>query len=385
MDMKPGRLHNRSLLTWMKAITAAAVLVVSVSSCSKLTELSLEWKKTLSEKLSQTSTPSAPATTPPAGQSTTLPNGFTPPSNVTITTNPDGTFVVATKQADGTITTQTYPAGTVIPGITHADLNAPAAGVTGTTATTPPTTGAPAVGTSTTAPAAPTTAKAPTVSTPVATGPKVSTPAVKTPPAPAKTVAKAPKPLAPEKLCYKMTYHHKAVPGHSDRESCSAHKNFIKLTQNDVNLKSMCLRVDNVPVKYSVVKTKKGKQVIGFMIEPVAGPNSIITANFCQGKMTCKEDCKIPKDSFMDAIGGDDNNAKAGENVQIVQWDPTEKGTDKDVSAQLEAELKKELAGTSGLKVFEDWVNDNQSLSCGTKSRASLPGVSSEMVTAARR
>ncbi|MBY0470941.1 hypothetical protein K2X30_07195 [bacterium] len=353
--MSLGRTKNRSLLAWPTALSVAVVFAVSVSSCSKITSL---LKGGAGTDSAQQQPPSAPGSTT---------------STATATTNPDGSTTVSTTQPDGTITTQTIPAGTPVPTTaqqTPSQPGTPGAATTPATGAVPPT-----AGTSTTAGTA---ATAPTATTPAA--PATTTPTAQTAAAP----APAAKPLAPEKLCYKMTFHHKPSPGHSDRESCSAHKNFIKLTQEDVNLKSFCLRVDNVPVKYQVVKTKKTKKLIGLMIEPVAGPNSVITANFCTGKMTCKEDCKIPKDSFMDAIGGEDNNAKT-ENVQIVQWDPTEKGTDKDVSAQLEAELKKELAGTSGLKVFEDWVNDDQSLSCGTKSRAALPGVNPEALTTAAR
>src|SRR5207245_943996 len=114
-----------------------------------------------------------------------------------------------------------------------------------------------------------------------------------------------------------MSFHHKTLASHPNEESCSHHKNLIRIKNPGFTSKSLCIRVNNTPVHFSAVKGKKNEFIIG----PIAGPNAKITARYCVGKMKCSEDCTIPKDEFMDAIGGGSAQEGEKQNVALGQWE----------------------------------------------------------------
>ena len=95
------------------------------------------------------------------------------------------------------------------------------------------------------------------------------------------------------------------MASHGDEESCSHHKNMLKLTQPAdlrMNAASVCVRVNGTPVHYLTVKGHADELLFG----SVAGPKSKVTVRYCTGKAQgcTKEDCTVPKDEFMEAIGG---------------------------------------------------------------------------------
>ncbi len=169
--------------------------------------------------------------------------------------------------------------------------------------------------------------------------------------------------------CFTVTFKHKRMMAHSSDETCSHHKNVVKLYHKKVDAKSICVRVDGKPVKFAVNK-KDSREL---MIAGVAGPEAKITARYCVGKSGCSEDCKVPRDDFMAAIGGEDD-LKGG--TEIGHWDsdaPSE--TETKNTAKLNSELKRELAeldevepGTSeGVSIFRDWVGEEEIPACGSK------------------
>jgi hypothetical protein len=91
--------------------------------------------------------------------------------------------------------------------------------------------------------------------------------------------------------------------------------------------------------------------------------------SYCTGKNTSdftkKNDCVIPKDEFLDAIGGSDTDEGA-----VAQWENT---GNKEADAKLNNDVKRELADIDDAapehegqgSVFKDWLNEKTSPSCG--------------------
>ncbi|MCM2322936.1 MAG: hypothetical protein NDJ90_06705 [Oligoflexia bacterium] len=199
-----------------------------------------------------------------------------------------------------------------------------------------------------TVPAVPTTPGAPLPTTPGL------------PPSQAKVPAPVVTEAAPPQGCVTLVFHHKKQTGHTDEEACSQHKNLIKLPH--ANPTSLCVRVNKTPVRFQQIAGKPNE----ILVAAIAGPRSEITARYCFGKATCQEDCTIPKDEFMDAIGGSDSDKLAG----AGQWDNGAK--EADVNAHLDAEMKRELdnldrhvRGDNG--VFNGWLSGAPAAACGTK------------------
>ena len=176
------------------------------------------------------------------------------------------------------------------------------------------------------------------------------------------------KPAEPEQSCYSLTLNHKSMPGHSDMDSCSMHRNLIRIKHAQVNLKTLCVRVDGTPVAFQV--KEQTKENIALTIGPIAGPTSKITARYCVGKEACPEECKIPKDEFMAAIGGDDEGTGAvkAPTGKMAKWDANDQESDSDVSGELEADIQKELAEKTELALFEGWNPMTETTACPVKT-----------------
>jgi hypothetical protein len=149
---------------------------------------------------------------------------------------------------------------------------------------------------------------------------------------------------APQATCITLTYKHKKTTGHDTDETCGQHRNLLKLQHETINKKAICAKVDGTPVRFELTKAKTPAVVIG----PYAGPNSKITVQYCLGKAALKEDCTIPKDEFMDAIGATEDSAPT------AQWDNNEKVDD--VTKQIDGEVMRELASDGDLGIFDGWI-----------------------------
>lgn len=194
------------------------------------------------------------------------------------------------------------------------------------------------------------------LTTPAGTGTASLTPGM--PGADAPSVPEGPK-------CFTLTYRHKETDAHTGDEVCSQHKNIIRLKHEGVNLKTLCVRIGKTPVPFQTVKGKP-KEIL---VSAIAGPNSVISARYCTGAATCNEECKIPKDEFMEAIGGTEADTK---DLKIAQWDPNDPEQNNGITAKLDSDLKKELGdldeGPSKIShVFRDWVSGPESPACGLK------------------
>ena len=186
----------------------------------------------------------------------------------------------------------------------------------------------------------------------------------------------APAEAKPVNDCKTLTFHHKNIPSHANGEACTHHKNILTIKDSEINSKSVCVRVDGKPVHYTWAKKKTEQLLLG----PVAGPEAKITVTYCRHHGKCNEDCTVPKDSFMSALGAEEDlDADSGK--AAAHWDAGE-GKDSDVSDKIDADVKKELArldeNGNPNETFDGWINESETPACGIKGagRSSTPGAS---------
>ena len=174
------------------------------------------------------------------------------------------------------------------------------------------------------------------------------------------SVASAPAAVAPD-TCFVATYQRdKESKAFVDNEEWAQQRNLVHLAKNEVNKDSVCVRVNGTAVKHEW--TAKG-----VVFGPVAGPGAKITVRYCMGKEQCKEECKIPKDDFMAALGTEDDSdskgdAKAKPKSKAGRWAASEGGAD--VGTTVEAEMAKELADQADLVVFDGWSGKGEHPAC---------------------
>lgn len=181
-------------------------------------------------------------------------------------------------------------------------------------------------------------------------------------------------PVVEEHGCFDLAFKHVPTAGHSDNESCARHRNVVTLKHKNVNLASVCVRVGKTPVKFDrykpSAKEAKAGDVSDFdriVIGTYAGPHTQVNVRYCLGKDSCNEDCKIPKDEFMAAIGAREDD---GGPVQLGHW---QKGDDGEQAAKLNSDLKRSLASfeESGaaevgpLTTFKGWESGEAASACG--------------------
>jgi len=167
---------------------------------------------------------------------------------------------------------------------------------------------------------------------------------------------------APEPECFSIAFRHKKLGGHASDEDCSHHKNLLRMKHKNINPAALCIRVNGRPVAFQPVKGAPSD----FLISSIAGPQAKIIANYCIGKARCNEECKVPRDEFMEAIGGsDEESPKAG------KWGAGEADARDIASAKMDAEIRKEMADIDAASdVFGDWILDAETvLSCQLKAK----------------
>jgi hypothetical protein len=157
--------------------------------------------------------------------------------------------------------------------------------------------------------------------------------------------------------CYTLTYKHQDLADHRSGEACAQHKNLLTLPSQKIAAKSLCVKVNGTPTKFAF-DSKKNQ----LLLSSIAGVKSEITVRYCTGSAKCAEDCTIPRDEFMEALGAIDQNGSQ----PSVTWDAgrTAKGPTQEESA-LDQELlglKRELAGAerNSEEIFRGWSAEKE-------------------------
>lgn len=164
--------------------------------------------------------------------------------------------------------------------------------------------------------------------------------------------------------CFIVKYYHRALASHEDGEVCLNHDNALALNEPGVDPKSVCARVNGVPVKHQLVREGSRAEV---RIGPLAGPHAQITLSYCNGKGHCDRGCEVPKDEFIEGLSA------ASEEEGDDSWEATaDPGSEE--SAALEKEAKEfrgiasELSQTGRHELFRDWiVFEERVQTCKTK------------------
>jgi len=139
-------------------------------------------------------------------------------------------------------------------------------------------------------------------------------------------------------------------------------KNRLAVSDERLNPKTLCVRVDGVPVKHQWEPSKR-EIVFG----AVAKVSSQVSVRYCYGQAKCGDACLVPRDEFMEALAGVADDT--AENAAPVGW------TGSKEESAAEQNVERELAAFS--EVTEDrlpgtyakWKSGDPAPSCAAGAR----------------
>jgi hypothetical protein len=102
--------------------------------------------------------------------------------------------------------------------------------------------------------------------------------------------------------CFAFEYRHTKEAQNKDIEDFLDYSNAFPVLHANLNPKSVCVKVNQKPVAFKLIKYKSQDEV---MIGSVVGPESVIRVSYCVGKVTCKEACTVKSNRFMDDMMSD--------------------------------------------------------------------------------
>jgi hypothetical protein len=162
--------------------------------------------------------------------------------------------------------------------------------------------------------------------------------------------------------CFLLTYR----PQDGKKRDLANSRNFLALKDlyeqkpsPKLHPKATCVRVDGTPVRYDWVEGKE-KRIKGLMLGPITSAKSTVTVRYCLQDTKCKissQECDIPKDEFLGAIGGEDSE------IRTVKWNPNDSDRDQRAAEELDDVVKRELAAIDR-KVFDGWKSEIEPSSC---------------------
>jgi hypothetical protein len=142
-------------------------------------------------------------------------------------------------------------------------------------------------------------------------------------------------------------------------------KNRISVRDERFNPKTVCVRVDGVPVKHVVDSSAKDGSW-GLELGPVTKATSVVSVRYCTGKATCGESCVIPRDEFMEALAGVDD--ETAEKAAAVGWSGSRD------ESETEKKLERELVAFQDVTddrlpgVYAKWTPGEAAPSCSTSA-----------------
>ncbi len=157
--------------------------------------------------------------------------------------------------------------------------------------------------------------------------------------------------------CFAFEYRHKKEALSRDIEDFLDLSNAFPVLHKDWNQKSMCVKVNQKPIAYKVIKNKGQDEVL---VGSVVGPESVIRVSYCTGKAVCKESCNPPKKRFMDDL---EEEANADEGFQD-SWGAGDEKNKKELKAKAK-ELRSVASENRDLdsrSIERDWdtLNHNE-------------------------
>jgi hypothetical protein len=111
-------------------------------------------------------------------------------------------------------------------------------------------------------------------------------------------------PQKPKDNCFTYEYRHKKEAKDQDIENFLDYTNAFPIARADYNPNSVCVKVNQKAVNYTVAKAKSGTPEV--RVGSMVGPESVIRVSYCVGKVShCHETCVQPKKRFMDDLMND--------------------------------------------------------------------------------
>jgi len=154
--------------------------------------------------------------------------------------------------------------------------------------------------------------------------------------------------------CFLAKFEHHRMRGHTTREECSRHQNEIVLSQESGVFRAfqektpVCVKLNGTPLEFE----KKGNRIV---FANVAGPDSVVTIQYCLGGSKGTDTCAPKKDAFLSAVGADEDDASAGNG----QWDAADRD-DADLGTEFADLLEAEKRQPRGaLASSTDWSADS--------------------------
>jgi hypothetical protein len=112
-------------------------------------------------------------------------------------------------------------------------------------------------------------------------------------------------PIHEDHHCYAFEFRHKEEIKSRDIEDFLDFTNAFPIVHANVNPKSICLKLNQKAVNFTVIKNKSKQEEV--VVGSIVGPESIIRLSYCTGTARCKEDCTPPKKHYMDELMSDAN------------------------------------------------------------------------------
>ena len=115
--------------------------------------------------------------------------------------------------------------------------------------------------------------------------------------------------------CYKVEFKHLEQNQKRDIEEFTNELNAFLIPENDANLKSVCVKVNQKPVMHKIRKKGTTHEV---WIGSVVGPESKIELSYCLGTTSCKEACKVKVENKVDELLNEEEMAGLGDrNLEV--------------------------------------------------------------------
>lgn len=149
-------------------------------------------------------------------------------------------------------------------------------------------------------------------------------------------------PVAPRDGCVDLRFRA------ASKEFVRYGKNRVVVADPRIDPESLCVRVDGTPVKF-VFDPKKGEIVLG----SVADVASALSVRYCFGKAKCSESCVVPRDEFMEALAGVDD--ETAENAPSVGWTGTKELPDEEKNLDRELASFRDVTDERLPGVYAQW------------------------------
>ncbi len=177
-----------------------------------------------------------------------------------------------------------------------------------------------------------------------------------------------PQTSSPLKTCKTIILERSPAGKKQESEELSMLNNLITLTSDQISgldMKKACVRVNGTPVKFQFFENKENQILIGSQ----PAPDLSVSIQACPSGMNCNQDCKVSKDTFLSAIGGDSDDQDLEVRSPSSAWNG--KG---DMSNEAEekldsviTDLKPAFSRTNKAKkkdFYSDWTLRKESRSC---------------------